>query len=132
MYKTLFFTFSAFLIALTACQDKPWHDGEWLYGKNCASCHGALGEGLGELIPPLAGSDYLAPNRDRLPCIVRRGLQDTIVVNGKQYAEPMAAVTKLTDTDRNLLNFINNRYPGQSKRRVQTQKVGRMVNQCPY
>ncbi len=132
MYKTLFFTFSAFLIALTACQDKPWHDGEWLYGKNCASCHGALGEGLGELIPPLAGSDYLAPNRDRLPCIVRRGLQDTIVVNGKQYAEPMAAVTKLTDTEiTNLLNFINNSW-GNQNGVYKLEEVRRIVSQCPY
>lgn len=44
---------------------------------------------VGALIPPLAGADYLANNQANLPCLIRKGIQDTIVVNGKVYAEKM-------------------------------------------
>jgi hypothetical protein len=65
------------------------------------------GEGLGALIPPLAGSDYLAPNRDRLACMVRNGIQDTILVKGKVYAEQMLGNDKLSDIQiANVLNFV--------------------------
>ena len=100
--------FLSLALLLYACQQNPWRDGEWLYQKNCASCHGETGQGLGELIPPLAGADFLEKNRDRLPCIVRNGLQDTIVVNGKTFAQPMAGVPHLSDIEiTNLLNYVN-------------------------
>jgi hypothetical protein len=73
------------------------------------------GEGLGALIPPLAGADYLAKNRDLLPCIIRYGLKDTIVVNGKIYSENMAGVADLSDIQiTNLLNFINSSWGNQN------------------
>lgn len=91
-----------------ACENHPYRSGERLYKTFCANCHMDSGEGLGALIPPLAASDYLAKNRERLPCIVRRGLQDTIVVNGKIYAEKMAGMPGLSDIQiANLLNYIN-------------------------
>lgn len=96
------------LLVLFACQRNPWRDGEWIYQKNCASCHGENGQGLGELIPPLAGADFLEKNPGQLPCIVRNGLQDTIVVNGKTFVQPMAGVPHLSDIEiTNLLNYVN-------------------------
>ncbi|HGY10078.1 MAG TPA: cytochrome c [Oceanithermus profundus] len=35
-------------------------DGAGLYAANCASCHGANGEGMGAVFPALAGNDRLA------------------------------------------------------------------------
>lgn len=35
-------------------------DGAALYATNCASCHGASGEGMGSVFPALAGNDKLA------------------------------------------------------------------------
>ncbi len=81
--------------------------GERLYKTHCANCHMDGGEGLGALIPPLKGSDYLASHRDQLACIVRYGLKDTIVVNGKTYAEQMLANDKLNDIQiANVVNFV--------------------------
>ena len=83
-------------------------EGKRLYRINCANCHMDDGSGLSALIPPLANADFLAQNRDKLPCYLRHGLQDTIVVNGKTYAEQMPGVEKLSYIDiTNLLNYIN-------------------------
>lgn len=103
----------AVLIALTwslnACQEHTFREGERLFMSNCANCHMDDGIGLSALIPPLAGSDYLKSHRDRLPCILRKGLSDTIYVNGRMYAEQMPGVPTLSDIQvTNLLNFINN------------------------
>ncbi|MDO8366886.1 MAG: hypothetical protein Q7T20_08830, partial [Saprospiraceae bacterium] len=56
---------------------------------------------------PLKGSDYLAANRDQLACMIRYGLKDTIVVNGKIYAEQMVGNDKLNDIQiANVVNFV--------------------------
>jgi mono/diheme cytochrome c family protein len=79
--------------------------GERLYKTHCSNCHLDGGEGVGLLVPPLAGSDYLAGNRDRLVCMVRHGFHDTIVVNGKTYSEQMVGNDKLSDIQ--IVNVVN-------------------------
>ncbi|MBL7802984.1 MAG: cytochrome c [Saprospiraceae bacterium] len=113
-----------------SCNKNPWRDGEWLYGKQCASCHGPEGKGLGALIPPLAGSDYLGAQRDILPCIVRYGLKDTITVNGKNYTEPMAGLPQLTDIEiTNILNYVNNAW-GNQNGVYQLGEVRQLLEKC--
>jgi len=93
--------------AFGSCEQQPYKMGERLYKVHCSNCHMDNGEGLGALIPPLLGSDYLAPNRDRLACMIRNGLQDTIVVNGKTYAEQMVGNTQLNEIQiTNVLNYV--------------------------
>jgi mono/diheme cytochrome c family protein len=95
-------------MAAFACQDSPYVHGERAYKTNCANCHMEGGQGLGALIPPLAGADYLSKNREILPCIVQNGLTDTITVNGTVYAEKMVGHPKLSDIQiTNILNYIN-------------------------
>jgi mono/diheme cytochrome c family protein len=101
--------------ALTGCEQSPYRDGEALYKTQCANCHMDDGVGLGALMPPLAGADYLKNERDRLPCILIHGLADTIVVNGKTYAEKMPGVPTLTAVEvTNILNYINNAWGNQN------------------
>lgn len=96
------------LFLLSSCQVNPYRDGEQIYKTQCANCHMDSGEGLSSLIPTLAQSDYLAPNRATLPCILRHGLRDTITVNGKIFAEQMPANATLSEVDIvNVLNFVN-------------------------
>jgi len=103
------------LFVFTACERSPYQDGARIYKNYCANCHMDSGEGLGALIPPLAGADYLAKNYDQLPCLVRYGLQDTIVVNGKIYAEEMPPNDKLSDIDiTNVLNYVNTHLGNQN------------------
>lgn len=101
------------LLALPGCFTNKGHQGERLYGQHCAGCHGEQGQGIGQLVPPLAGSDYLARHPDALACIVRQGLKGPIVVNGVPYNQLMLGVQDTT-THRhlspaqitNLLNYI--------------------------
>jgi mono/diheme cytochrome c family protein len=114
-----FVAFSAVLLLslLPSCFTNKGHQGERLYGQHCASCHGEQGEGLGQLIPPLAGSDYLAQHTSSLACIVRQGLRGPIVVNGVSYNQVMLGVQD-TATHRhlspaqitNLLNYIESHW----------------------
>lgn len=121
----LFFNFLFF-----SCQTNPYREGERLYKANCANCHMDNGEGLSALIPPLAGADYLEKNREKLPCIVKYGLKDSIVVNGKIYAEQMAGVETLSDIHiTNVLNFINNSW-GNRHEPYRLDEVQKFLKQC--
>ncbi|HAD12605.1 MAG TPA: cytochrome c class I [Saprospirales bacterium] len=95
------------LLGYTSCQQQPYQIGQRLYQSQCANCHMDNGAGLGALIPPLAGSDYLTAHRNNLPCVIRHGLADTIVVNGQMYAERMQGVKDLSEIQMtNVLNYI--------------------------
>lgn len=101
------------LLALPGCFTNKGHQGERLYVQHCANCHGEQGEGIGQLVPPLAGSDYLAQHPRVLACIVRQGLNGPIVVNGVSYNQLMLGVQDTTTHRKlspaqitNLLNYI--------------------------
>lgn len=116
-------------ILLAQCEENTYRIGERVYKANCANCHMDNGEGLGELIPPIANSDYLKNNRDKLACIVRYGLKDTIIVNGKQYSEQMAGI-KLEDVALvNLLNYIGHSW-GNDLKPYTLEEVRTMLGQC--
>ncbi len=121
------------LVALfSACEQQPYRMGERLYAKQCANCHLDHGEGLGALIPPLAGSDYLATHRDQLACIIRYGLKDTIVVNGKTYMEQMVANDKMNDIQiTNLINYVLQSW-GNKQPPVTFEEVEAALKKCAH
>ena len=85
-YFNLFFLMG-FFIGCTCSNEhtKLSSKGENLYISNCSSCHLLDGEGIGPY-PPLANSDYLLSDPNRAIKTILYGIQDTIVVNNKQYA----------------------------------------------
>ena len=92
------------------------HPGEPLYQTHCANCHGPEGEGLRDLYPPLAQSDYLAANEDILPCIIKAGMSGPIQVNGKEYNMLMPGVPFLSDGEvTNLMNYIYGRWENDGR-----------------
>jgi mono/diheme cytochrome c family protein len=100
MLCTLFF--------LANCQ-QDYSDGQVIYEKQCASCHGAQGQGLNELIPPLAGSNWLTDPSLRMliPCAIKKGMNGKILVNGKEYEGVMQAFPSLSDIDiNNVMNYM--------------------------
>lgn len=74
-------------------------NGQKLYRTHCQNCHGAKGEGLGKLYPPLTDQKYLSDNRNKLASIIKYGLSGEIVVNGEKYNQAMPANPTLTDLD---------------------------------
>ncbi|GAB3325709.1 hypothetical protein GCM10027511_34870 [Hymenobacter humi] len=99
------------LLTLPGCFSNNRNQGERLYVQHCASCHGEQGQGLAKLIPPLAGADYLATHRAELPCILRNGQHEPIVVNGVKYHNVMPGHKYLSPSQlTNLLNYIESHW----------------------
>lgn len=81
--------------------------GQTLYTQKCANCHGDRGQGLKKLIPPLAGSDYVAARMGDLPCIMRYGISGEISVNGQVYNQPMTGVMDLeADEIKSIIDYM--------------------------
>ncbi|WP_051312735.1 c-type cytochrome [Sporocytophaga myxococcoides] len=109
-------------ILLASCADGT--TGEKTYQKKCSNCHGKEGEGLKKLIPPLSGSDFLIDKKSELPCIVRNGMNDTIIVNGQKFIGSMPGNNELSDIEiTNLVNYINRQWGDHSYRSVQEIRI---------
>lgn len=104
--------------------------GRKLYSQHCANCHQPDGSGLGQLIPPLAGSDYLEKNKENVLCIIRWGLEGPIVVNGQEYNQPMPPNPQLKDIEiAKIVTYINNAW-GNEGEFVQVQQAQEWLKSC--
>ncbi|MCW3106690.1 MAG: dehydrogenase, partial [Segetibacter sp.] len=56
-----------------------------LFRNTCATCHGADGDGIEHIAPPLKGSEYVAGSSDRLAMIILNGLEGPVHINGQLY-----------------------------------------------
>jgi glucose/arabinose dehydrogenase len=66
-------------------------EGRILYGTYCASCHQGDGKGDNNRYPPLAGSDWVTGDKDKLIDVMLNGLQGEIKVNGNTWNGVMPA-----------------------------------------
>ena len=113
---------SVVFVGLLACQSEEEikrqryiTEGILVYKNNCANCHQAKGQGLAELYPPIAHSDYLA-NKKSVICLIRYGQQGAIKVNGKTYNRPMPAQPQLSDLEvAELVTYIYNEWGNETK-----------------
>ena len=121
----------AFLIIFHSCRNDLYSDGKWVYEENCQTCHQADGQSLALLIPPLAGSDFLVKSKDMIPCIIKYGLEETIVVNGQEYSGVMYGVKGISDVDiTNVINYINNSF-GNDNGFTSLDEVQSALEVCP-
>ncbi|MCB0661713.1 MAG: c-type cytochrome [Saprospiraceae bacterium] len=118
------------LLFFSACEDNPYSQGEILYNNFCSNCHATDGSGLQGLIPPLAASDFLDKNRDQLACIIRYGLADTIVVNGRTYTQEMEAIPNLSRFEiANILNYVEYSW-GNKQQYFTIQEIEASLEKC--
>jgi mono/diheme cytochrome c family protein len=123
---------ATFAFTQLRCGSKPFQQGEILYQNFCANCHMDDGSGLEGLIPPLAGADYLRDPRRQalLPCVIRHGISDTIVVSGVAYAQPMPGAPQLSDFEiTNIINYINQAW-GNDLGYTKYEKVKQALENC--
>lgn len=80
--------------------------GEAGYLANCTICHGVTGLGVKDTYPPLAGSDWLAANRNDAIRAVVGGLKGAITVNGRAYAGEMPAIIIDDQTVADTLTYV--------------------------
>ena len=83
--------------------------GKQLFAGTCSVCHQANGEGLPNVFPPLAKSDYLAADPKHAIDIVLHGLTGKIKVNGHEYDSVMPPMSQLNDDEiANILTYVLN------------------------
>ena len=96
-------TFRLVLLAALAVAARAAEDaatvGAKLFQLQCAACHNAAGEGIPNLFPPLAGSDFLLADKVRSIRIVLQGLSGPITVNGSAYNNVMPAAGETLDDE---------------------------------
>lgn len=119
------------LLFLFCCSNQnKYPQGKRIYEAYCASCHMEEGQGLMGLYPPLAKSDYLVAHHADIACIIRHGLQDTIVVNGKTYEIPMLPITSLNEIQiTNVINYISHAW-GNDAGYTRITDVERTLSNC--
>jgi mono/diheme cytochrome c family protein len=111
-------------------QDMYYTNGRDLYIKKCQNCHGANGEGLAALAPPLTDSVYLKANRSKLVCIIRKGLVGHVLVNGKDYEGKMPDFPEIADIDlAQLIVYITNTW-GNNQGMYTTTQVASDLKNC--
>jgi cytochrome c oxidase cbb3-type subunit 2 len=96
-------------------------------GGMCFTCHQPNGEGMAGQFPPLAGSDWVLGDKERLIKISMYGLMGEIEVNGVKYnnvmAPPGIPPGSLTDEQiANVLTYIRNDW-GNSASAVSAEEV---------
>ena len=108
-------------------------DGKALYATNCAMCHQNEGQGIPQVFPPLAKSDYLGGlangKRGELVGIVLNGKTGKLTVNGQEYNGVMTPVAGLNDTQLAALlthvsNSWGNKAPAFTPDEVQKLRAG--------
>jgi nitrite reductase (NO-forming) len=83
--------------------------GKAVYMQTCFVCHQPGGLGVPGQIPPLAGSDFLANNKEDAIRAVVIGRTGETVVNGKTYKGTMIPLAYLTDDQiANVLTYVRN------------------------
>jgi nitrite reductase (NO-forming) len=82
--------------------------GAMVYRGKCLTCHMSNGQGVPNVYPPLAASDYMMADRGRAIKQVIYGAEGEMVVNGQIYNNIMPP-QDLTDKEAaDVLNYIFN------------------------
>ncbi|MHA4895579.1 c-type cytochrome [Pedobacter sp. PWIIR3] len=137
MRKYLILFAFTIVIAATAlsCQDAGrlqydmyYTNGRDLYIQHCQNCHGAKGEGLAALAPPLTDTVYLKTNKSKIACFIKNGLSDTITVNGMQYDGKMPAENFANIDIAQLTVYITNTFGNKQGNYSQEQVATDLAN----
>ncbi|MDN5200846.1 c-type cytochrome [Fulvivirgaceae bacterium BMA10] len=116
-----------------------FQNGGNLFKKVCQTCHGDQGQGIISLGPPLAGSEWVTGNKERLISIVLFGLEGPVEVNGKLYQSPEIAPImpglfnneSLTNQEiAEILNFIRHSW-GNNAERIDPKEINIIRNKYP-
>ena len=102
--------------------------GSLIYQSHCQNCHGAHGEGLNGLIPPLSDSTYIKNNKITLACTIKFGLKGKITVSSKLFEGQMPP-NDLPNIDiAKVLTYVGNSF-GNKMGTINSQQVD--DDMCP-
>jgi len=105
-------------------------EGKVLFKARCAVCHGESGKPKIKLYPPIKNSSYLRNHPEKIPCIIRFGLNEKITVNEENYDMKMAGNPDFSaEQISHLINYMNNSW-GNSFGETTTQEVIKLLKNC--
>lgn len=115
--------------AVTAAQSPA--SGASLFTSKCASCHQADGKGLPGAFPPLAESEFVLGNPERLISIVLKGLTGPLEVEGQSFNGTMPAWgEQMSDQELvAVINHIRNKLGNNQASEIQLQDVQKVREQ---
>ncbi|RFZ84847.1 cytochrome c [Mucilaginibacter terrenus] len=129
--------FTGLLIVMFACESQDslefkryYVNGKLIYQQRCQNCHGANGEGLSNLMPPLTDVAFLKKNKQQLPCFVNLGLKGKLlVVNGKTFSNNMPANDIAPVDIAEVLTYVTNSF-GNKMGVVTAEQVTAQLKAC--
>jgi len=129
--------FILLVMTIVSCQseeqiefDRYYTGGSLIYQTHCQNCHGAKGEGLAALIPPLTDPVFLKTNRAELSCITKNGLKGKITIAGRQFEGEMPGNVELAPIEiAKALTYITNSF-GNKMGTINNQQVDRDLESC--
>jgi nitrite reductase (NO-forming) len=101
--------------------------GKQIFTKTCFACHQANGEGIANVFPPLAKSDYLNADVKRAIGFVLNGKTGEITVNGVKYNNIMTKQILTDDEIADVLTYVYNSW-GNNKTNVTPAMVSEVKN----
>ncbi len=97
--------------------------GSEIYTDFCISCHLPNGEGVENVYPPLAKSDFLVKNREASIRGIKFGQQGEITVNGKIYDGYMAPLGLDDEEVADVMNYITNSWGNKNDKMITLEEV---------
>jgi nitrite reductase (NO-forming) len=110
----------------TLTKEQQTKAGEARFTGTCSVCHQASGQGLPNVFPPLARSDFLMTDKQRSIGIVLNGLSGKVTVNGNEFNSVMPPMSQLNDDElANILTYVRNSW-GNSGEAVSADEVKKL------
>ena len=120
----ILFTFTGF--SQTNPLTSSINRGKAIYNDFCMTCHLPNREGVANVYPPLAKSDYLIKNREASIRAIKYGQQGEIIVNGKKYNSVMAALGLSDDEVADVMNYITNSWGNKNTKMITESEVSKI------
>lgn len=98
--------------------------------KHCSNCHQKDGTGLGRLYPPVNSSDYMDDHFKDVICLIKFGKEGKLVVNGREFNQPMKGVSTLSDLEiAEIATYIYNTW-SHEKGIIEVRDVSEILHGC--
>jgi len=125
------------VVIASSCQNEAqlefkryYSAGSLVYQTKCQNCHGAKGEGLAALIPPLTDQVYLKANKSLLACFIKNGLKGKITVSDRTFEGEMPANDLSQIEIAEVITYITNSF-GNKLGTVTSNQVDVELRKCP-
>jgi mono/diheme cytochrome c family protein len=106
-----------------------YSNGNLIYQTHCQNCHGANGEGLQALIPPLNDTSYIKTNKSALACYIKNGVKGKIAISSRNFEGEMPASELAPVEIASVLTFISNSF-GNKSGMVKSEQVEEDLKDC--